>query len=123
MHRKVGPLCCMIDAFEQHRGVHGHEARNHAHAKGDTLGRDCPLRVQLCTNCLSVVYVMKGMAELALCCIIWGSAQRHTHVWGMTTMKKKARHTVKGFTPLCPTWAAFDSDGLDVSSLRIPPEV
>ena len=93
MHHKVGPLCCMTDAFKQHRGVHGHKARNHAHAKGDTLGRDCPLRVQLCTNCLSVVYVMKGMAELALCHIIWGSAQRHTHARGVTTMKKKARHT------------------------------
>ena len=31
---------------------------------------------------------------------------------------------VKGFTPLCPTWAAFDGDGLViVPSLRIPPEV
>src|ERR1700761_3578327 len=91
MHRKVGPPCCTTDAFERHRGVHGHEARNRAHAKGDTLGRDCPNCVQLCTNCLSVVYVMKGMAKLALCRIIWGSAQRHMHTWGVTTTKK-ARH-------------------------------
>ena len=33
------------------------------------------------------------------------------------------RCAVKGFTPLCPTWAAFDSDRLVVSSLRIPLEV
>ena len=30
---------------------------------------------------------------------------------------------VKGFTPLCLTWAIFDSSGLVVSSLRSPPEV
>ena len=30
---------------------------------------------------------------------------------------------VKGFTPLCPTWAAFDSDRLVISSLWIPLEV
>ena len=93
MHRKVGPPCCTTDTFERHRGVHGHEARNRAHAKGDTLGSDCPLRVQLCTNCLSIVYVMKGMAELALCRIIWGSAQRHTHARGVTTTKKKKSET------------------------------
>ena len=32
--------------------------------------------------------------------------------------------SVKGFTPLCLTWAAFDGDGLViVLSLRIPPEI
>ena len=31
---------------------------------------------------------------------------------------------VKGFTPLCPTWAAFDGDRLVIiPSLWIPPEV
>ena len=31
--------------------------------------------------------------------------------------------TVKGFTPLCPTWAASVDDGLVAASLWIPPEV
>ena len=32
--------------------------------------------------------------------------------------------TVKGFTPLCPTWAALDGDGLVFALLLwIPPEV
>ena len=30
---------------------------------------------------------------------------------------------VKGFTPLCPTWAALVGDGLVAMSLWIPPEV
>ena len=29
----------------------------------------------------------------------------------------------KGFTPLCLTWAGLISDGLVMTSLRIPPEV
>ena len=47
------------------------------------LGRVCPVRVRLCTNCLSVVYVVKRMAELAPCRIICGSAaQRHARTGG-----------------------------------------
>src|SRR5260370_9740627 len=34
------------------------------------LGRVCPVRLRLCTNCLRVVYVVKRTAELAPCRII-----------------------------------------------------
>ena len=34
------------------------------------LGSACPVRVRLCTDCLSVVYVVKRTAELAPCRII-----------------------------------------------------
>ena len=32
-------------------------------------------------------------------------------------------HIVKGFTPLCPTWAALVDDGLVAALLWTPPEV
>ncbi len=34
-------------------------------------GKVCPVRVRLCTDCLSVVYVVKRTAELAPCRIIY----------------------------------------------------
>ena len=45
------------------------------------------------------------------------------YIMGTSCSVKAMFRTVKGFTLLCLTWAAFDSDGLDVSLLWIPPEV
>jgi hypothetical protein len=41
---RLSPLCCYdrTDALKRHRGVHGHETRNCAHAEGDAAGQGLP---------------------------------------------------------------------------------
>ena len=48
------------------------------------LGRVCPVRVRLSTNCLSVVYVVKRMAELAPCRIICRDRAQRTRTHART---------------------------------------